>query len=268
MTPIRSTAAVGLPPAASCAAVNMTTMPSATTDTHRFPAGSNATTFGPGIDEPNDGLSMVMSGILSPSEANAAAGYRASGGSALVPPSTHMFPSRSNVNPSEPPVLAATAAADVCVIATAAGVNPNIDASPGPLLMPTHSLPLVGTGAYVTVTTVVSPARTHAFGRSTVPSSTRLVIPDCASLIRSAVIRCVPALAVTEPLVVVMPWTPSTLTTPVARPAITIISVPSPSPATQGSAPPPQPASHAAISAGSAVSAAPAPAARAMRPDP
>src|SRR5262245_33137271 len=65
MTPLRSTAAVGLPPAASCAAVNITTLPSATTDTHRFPDGSNATTFGPGSDEPNEGLlSMVMSGIL------------------------------------------------------------------------------------------------------------------------------------------------------------------------------------------------------------
>ena len=71
---LRSTVAVGVPPAATCAAVNITTLPSATTATHRFPDPSKASAFAPGMLSPNDGLSMVMSGFFSPSVANTDAG--------------------------------------------------------------------------------------------------------------------------------------------------------------------------------------------------
>ena len=74
VSPRRVTVAVGLPLAAIWAGVNMMTWPAATTDTQRFPDGSNATTFGPGRPLPNDGLSMTTSGVLSPSLANRAAG--------------------------------------------------------------------------------------------------------------------------------------------------------------------------------------------------
>src|SRR3954452_4632161 len=69
-----STAAVGVPVAAICAAVRRTTLLAATTDTQRFPASSNASTLAPGAPPSNDGLVMVMSGVLAPEVANADAG--------------------------------------------------------------------------------------------------------------------------------------------------------------------------------------------------
>ena len=61
-----------------------------------------------------------------------------------------MLPARSKVNPSEPPVLAATSADADPVAATVAGWNPSIVEPSGVLQAPAHSLPLVGSSVYVT----------------------------------------------------------------------------------------------------------------------
>ena len=90
-------------------------------------------------------------------------------------------------------MFAATSATEVRVAASDAGVNPSIVESSGALPTPTQSLPLVGTSVYVTVAVVVAPARTHAWGRSTVPSNTWLVMPVCGEVTRAAVIACGPA---------------------------------------------------------------------------
>src|SRR6478609_4871314 len=117
------------------------------TDTQRLPVGSKASARGPGVPSPNVGLLMTTSGVLSPSPANIDARYRASGGASVVPPTTHRFPARSKVNPSEPPVFAATSADGEPVAATEAGANPSIVDPSGASPTPAHSLPLVGTSA-------------------------------------------------------------------------------------------------------------------------
>src|SRR6185436_3254133 len=249
LMPVRSTIAIGLPPARAWAAENFTTLSAATTETHRFPSGSKASTLGPGMLAPNDGLSMTTSGTLSPSLANIDAGYRATGGSAVVPPSTHMLPSRSNVNPSEPPVFAATSAVVVPVVASASGPNPSIVKSPGALLTPAQSKPLVGTSAYLTFTTVVPPMCTHAVGGSTVAANTWLVMPVWGELTGAAVIACVPAGTVTIPLVVCTPATPAIEMAAGSCPVPTSITVPSPLHGAHDAPPePPHPATPAAPS--------------------
>ena len=63
-----------LPPATSWAAANLTTFPSATTETQRLPSRSNVTTLAPGIALPNVALFSVKSGVFTPSLASIAAG--------------------------------------------------------------------------------------------------------------------------------------------------------------------------------------------------
>ena len=72
--PVISSAAVGMPELAICVKSNITTLSAHTTVLHRFPSRSKASTLGPGDPPPNDGLSMVMSGVLGPEVASEAAG--------------------------------------------------------------------------------------------------------------------------------------------------------------------------------------------------
>ncbi len=140
-----STVATGreVPGVSSAAAAIFTTLFSETTETQRFPSGSNASAAGPGIDVPNDGLSMMMSGVFRPSTPSIAAGMRATGGSAVVPPMTQALPNTSNVNPSEPPVFAATAAGDEPVDARPAGKYESSVEPSDVLLAPIQSAPLL-----------------------------------------------------------------------------------------------------------------------------
>src|SRR5262245_3947303 len=125
-----------------------------------------------------------------------------------------MLPARSNVNPSEPPVFAATSAGDDRVVATDAGANPSKVESPGALPTPSHSLPLVGISAYETLTTVVAPALTQTAGRSTVPSNTWLVMAVWGAVTRAAVTSWTPAGSMMVEVVWTTPAWPSTVTAP------------------------------------------------------
>ena len=91
-----------------------------------------------------------------------------------------------------------------------------------------------------------------------VAAKTWLVIPVCATVTGAAVTLCGPALAVTIPLAVVVPDTPSTEIFAGSWPLTTIISVPSPLPTAHASEPePPQPASAGISSATAATTRAP-----------
>jgi len=71
-------------------------------------------------------------------------------------PTIQMLPARSKVNPPKPAV-AATSGPAILVAATEAGAKPNT-VDPSVARPVAHSLPLVGISAYLTWTTVVSPA--------------------------------------------------------------------------------------------------------------
>src|SRR4051794_8661548 len=77
-------------------------------------------------------------------------------------------------------------------------------------------------------------------------------MPDCGTVTGAAVTLCGPALAVTVPLAVVVPDTPSIAILAESWPLTTIISVPSPLPTAHASEPePPQPASSSATATAS-----------------
>src|SRR4051812_43509815 len=120
-----------------------TTLSSPTIETQRLPSASNASAVGPGNVFPNDGLSMMTSGVFTPSLPSAAAGMRATGGSAVVPPMTQALPNTSKVKPSEPPVFATTVATDGPLESRSAGTNERSVAPDGVLLAPIHSAPLL-----------------------------------------------------------------------------------------------------------------------------
>jgi hypothetical protein len=123
LMPPSSTVATGddVPGVSSADPAIFTTLSSETIETQRLPSASKASAVGPGIELPNDGLSMTTSGVFTPSLPSAAAGMRATGGSALVPPMTQALPNTSKVKPSEPPVFAATVAGDAPLDARSAG---------------------------------------------------------------------------------------------------------------------------------------------------